>query len=65
MKHVKQLLSALLYWLLFSLLPPGVLKASCAGAPAALNIGYPFKNTELLDEVYDLSSSAYPNRKDL
>ena len=39
-----------------SLLPAGVLKASAAEAPAALDIGYPtFKNTELLDEVYDLS----------
>ena len=57
MKHVKQLLSALLVLaLVFSLLPAGVLKASAAEAPAALNIGYPtFKNTELLDEVYDLS----------
>ena len=39
-----------------SLLPAGVLKASAAEAPAALDIGYPtFKNTELLNEVYDLS----------
>ena len=57
MKHVKQLLSALLVLaVVLSLLPAGVLKASAAEAPAALNIGYPtFKNTELLDEVYDLS----------
>ena len=57
MKHVKQLLSALLVLaVVLSLLPAGVLKASAAEAPAALDIGYPtFKNTELLDEVYDLS----------
>lgn len=57
MKHVKQLLSALLVLaVVLSLLPVGVLKASAAEAPAALDIGYPtFKNTELLDEVYDLS----------
>ena len=57
MKHVKQLLSALLVLaVVLSLLPAGVLKASAAEAPAALGIGYPtFKNTELLDEVYDLS----------
>ena len=57
MKHVKQLLSALLVLaVVLSLLPAGVLKASAAEAPAALYIGYPtFKNTELLDEVYDLS----------
>lgn len=57
MKHVKQLLSALLVLaVVLSLLPAGVLKASAAKAPAALDIGYPtFKNTELLDEVYDLS----------
>lgn len=57
MKHVKQLLSALLVLaVILSLLPAGVLKASAAEAPAALDIGYPtFKNTELLDEVYDLS----------
>ena len=57
MKHVKQLLSALLVLaVVLSLLPAGVLKASAAEAPAALHIGYPtFKNTELLDEVYDLS----------
>ena len=57
MKHVKQLLSALLVLaVVLSLLPAGVLKASVAEAPAALDIGYPtFKNTELLDEVYDLS----------
>lgn len=56
MKHVKQLLSALLVLaVVLSLLPAGVLKASAAEAPAALDIGYPtFKNTELLDEVYDL-----------
>ena len=58
MKHVKQLLSALLVLaVVLSLLPAGVLKASAAEAPAALDIGYPtFKNTELLDEVYDLSN---------
>ena len=57
MKHVKQLLSALLVLaVVLSLLPAGVLKASAAEALAALDIGYPtFKNTELLDEVYDLS----------
>ena len=57
MKHVKQLLSALLVLaVVLSLLPAGILKASAAEAPAALDIGYPtFKNTELLDEVYDLS----------
>ena len=57
MKHVKQLLSALLVLaVVLSLLPAGVLKASAAEAPAALDIGHPtFKNTELLDEVYDLS----------
>ena len=57
MKHVKQLLSALLVLaVVLSLLPAGVLKASAAEAPAALDIGYPtFKNTELLDEIYDLS----------
>ena len=57
MKHVKQLLSALLVLaVVLSLLPAGVLKASAAEAHAALDIGYPtFKNTELLDEVYDLS----------
>jgi len=57
MKHVKQLLSALLVLaVVLSLLPAGVLKASATEAPAALDIGYPtFKNTELLDEVYDLS----------
>ena len=57
MKHVKQLLSALLVLaVVLSLLPAGVLKASAAEAPAALDIGYPtFKNTELLNEVYDLS----------
>lgn len=57
MKYVKQLLSALLVLaVVLSLLPAGVLKASAAEAPAALDIGYPtFKNTELLDEVYDLS----------
>ena len=57
MKHVKQLLSALLVLaVVLSLLPAGVLKASAAEAPAAQDIGYPtFKNTELLDEVYDLS----------
>ena len=57
MKHVKQLLSALLVLaVVLSLLPAGVLKASAAEAPAALHIGYPtFKNTELLNEVYDLS----------
>ena len=57
MKHVKQLLSALLVLaVVLSLLPAGVLKASAAEAPAALDIGYPtLKNTELLDEVYDLS----------
>ena len=57
MKHVKQLLSALLVLaVVLSLLPAGVLKASAAEAPTALDIGYPtFKNTELLDEVYDLS----------
>ena len=57
MKHVKQLLSALLVLaVVLSLLPAGVLKASAAEASAALDIGYPtFKNTELLDEVYDLS----------
>ena len=57
MKHVKQLLSALLVLaVVLSLLPAGVLKASAAEARAALDIGYPtFKNTELLDEVYDLS----------
>ena len=57
MKHVKQLLSALLVLaVVLSLLQAGVLKASAAEAPAALDIGYPtFKNTELLDEVYDLS----------
>ena len=57
MKHVKQLLSALLVLaVVLSLLPAGDLKASAAEAPAALDIGYPtFKNTELLDEVYDLS----------
>ena len=57
MKHVKQLLSALLVLaVVLSLLPSGVLKASATEAPAALDIGYPtFKNTELLDEVYDLS----------
>ena len=57
MKHVKQLLSALLVLaVVLSLLPAGVLKASAAEAPVALDIGYPtFKNTELLDEVYDLS----------
>ena len=57
MKHVKRLLSALLVLaVVLSLLPAGVLKASAAEAPAALDIGYPtFKNTELLDEVYDLS----------
>ena len=57
MKHVKQLLSALLVLaVVLSLLPAGVLKASAAEPPAALDIGYPtFKNTELLDEVYDLS----------
>ena len=57
MKHVKQLLSALLVLaVVLSLLPAGVLKASAAEVPAALDIGYPtFKNTELLDEVYDLS----------
>ena len=57
MKHVKQLLSALLVLaVVLSLLPAGVLKASAAEALAALGIGYPtFKNTELLDEVYDLS----------
>ena len=57
MKHVKQLLSALLVLaVVLSLLPAGVLKASAAEAPAALDIGYPtFKNTALLDEVYDLS----------
>ena len=50
MKHVKQLLSALLVLaVVLSLLPAGVLKASAAEAPAALDIGYPtFKNTELL-----------------
>lgn len=55
MKHVKQLLSALLVLaVVLSLLPAGVLKASAAEAPAALDIGYPtFKNTELLDEVYE------------
>ena len=57
MKHVKQLLSALLVLaVVLSLLPAGVLKASAAEALAALDIGYAtFKNTELLDEVYDLS----------
>ncbi len=57
MKHVKQLLSALLVLaVVLWLLPAGVLKASAAEALAALDIGYPtFKNTELLDEVYDLS----------
>ena len=54
---MKQLLSALLVLaVVLSLLPAGVLKASAAEAPAALDIGYPtFKNTELLNEVYDLS----------
>ncbi len=42
MKHVKQLLSALLVLaVVLSLLPAGVLKASAAEALAALDIGYP------------------------
>lgn len=62
MKHVKQLLSALLVLaVVLSLLPAGVLKASAAEALAALDIGYPtFKNTELLDESMTCRSSVCP-----
>ena len=55
MKHMKRLSAALLMLaMLFSLIPAG-LTVAAAEPPAALDIGYPtFKNTELLDEVYDL-----------
>ncbi len=56
---IQKLLAGLLaFALVFSLIPASLVTLAAeeeSGAPAALDIGYPvFKNTELLDEVYNL-----------
>ena len=56
MKHLRKMLAVLLTLaIVCSILPAGLTAHAADDTPAALSIGYPvFKNTELLDEVYDL-----------
>ena len=63
----KRLLAGLLTLaMVFSLVPASLVATAAEGdAPPALDIGYPvFKNTELLDEVYDLEKQGVSYAED-
>ncbi len=66
MKHVKQLLSALLVLAVVLAAPAGVLKASAAEAPAALTLAIPHSRTQSFStRSMTCQSSASHSEKDI